>query len=44
MKNDLEIKQILKKYSDVKIHSITNIGEILDESFISNDIQQAKEK
>ena len=44
MKNDLEIKQILKKYSDVKIHSITNIEEILDESFTSNDIQQAKEK
>ena len=44
MKNDSEIKQILKKYSDVKIHSITNIEETLDETITSDDIQQIKEK
>ena len=44
MKNDLEIKQILSKYSDVKIHSITNIGETLDEIVTKNDIKQVKEK
>ena len=43
MKNDSEIKQILKKYSDVKIHSITNIGETLDETVTNDDIQQVKE-
>ena len=43
MKNDSEIKQILKKYSEVKIHSITNIGETLDETVTSDDIQEVKE-
>ena len=44
MKNDSEIKQILKKYSDVKIHSITNIEETLDETITSDDIHKIKEK
>ena len=33
----LEIKQILNKYIDVKIHSITDIGEALDETIINDD-------
>ena len=38
MQNDLEIKQILTKYSYVKIHSIKNIGEtlIIDEEQMSS--------
>ena len=44
MKNDSEIKQILSKYSDVKIHSITNIVETLDEIVTKDDIKQVKEK
>ena len=44
IKNDSEIKQILKKYSEVKIHSITNIGETLDEIVTKDDIKQVKEK
>ena len=45
MKNDPQIKQILNKYPGVKIHSITNIHETLDEAITSKDIQQSiKEK
>ena len=44
MKNDSEIKQILSKYSDVQIHSITNIVETLDEIVTKDDIKQVKEK
>jgi len=45
MKNDPQIKQILNKYPGVKIHSITDIQETLDETTSSKDIQQSiKEK
>ena len=45
MKNDPQIKQILNKYPGVKIHSITDIHETLDETIASKDIQQSiKEK
>jgi DNA polymerase-3 subunit gamma/tau len=45
MKNDPQIKQILNKYPGVKIHSITDIRETLDETIANKDIQQSiKEK
>ena len=45
MKNDPQIKRILKKYPGVKIHSITDIQETLDETIKNKDIQQLiKEK
>ena len=45
MKNDPEIKKILNKYTGVKIHSITDIRETLDENITSKDIQKLiKEK
>ena len=45
MKNDPQIKSILNKYPGVKIHSITDIHETLDETIASKDIQQSiKEK
>ena len=45
MKNDPQIKRILNKYTGVKIHSITDIHETLDETIASKDIQQSiKEK
>ena len=45
MKNDPQIKRILNKYPGVKIHSITDIHETLDETIASKDIQQSiKEK
>ena len=45
MKNDPQIKRILNKYPGVKIHSITDIYETLDETIASKDIQQSiKEK
>ncbi len=43
MKNDKEIKELLNKFDDVKIHSITEISETADEANI-NDIQKIKEK
>ena len=45
MKNDPQIKRIFNKYPGVKIHSITNIHETLDEIITSKDIKQSiKEK
>ena len=41
MKNDPQIKQILNKYPGIKIHSITDIRETLDETIASSDIQQS---
>ena len=39
------LKKILNKYTGVKIHSITNIHETLDENITSKDIQKSiKEK
>ena len=40
----LTIKQILNKYIDVKIHSITDIGEALDETIINDNNKKLKEK
>ena len=44
MKNDFEISKILEKYTDVKIHSITDISETSDEkkTYIIN--KKIKEK
>ena len=39
MKNDPEIKEILKNYSNAKIHSITDIGETTDEKIILEKIK-----
>ena len=45
MKNDPEINKILKKYPDVKIHSITDIRQTLDETITNKDNKQSiKEK
>ena len=45
MKNDPQIKRIFNKYPGVKIHSITNIHETLDEIIAGKGIQQSiKEK
>ena len=45
LKNDPQIKRIFNKYPGVKIHSITDIHETLDETIASKDIQQSiKEK
>ena len=45
MKNDPQIKRILNNYTGVKIHSITDIQETLDEKIASKDIKQSiKEK
>ena len=44
MQNDPEIKKILEKYSDVKIHSITNIGEAMDETITDDNNEQLEEK
>ena len=44
MQNDPEIKKILEKYSDVKIHSITNIGEAMDETITDDNNAQLEEK
>ena len=43
MKNDIEIKELLNKFEDVKIHSITEISETADEATIYNT-QKIKEK
>jgi len=45
MKNEPQIKRILNKYPGVKIHSITDIQETLDDKIVSKDIKQSiKEK
>ena len=44
MKNDEEIKRILEKYSEVKIHSITNISETSDEKNTGNLNKKTKEQ
>ena len=45
MRNDPQIKKIINKYPGVKIHSITDIQETLEETIASKDIQQSiKEK
>ncbi len=45
MRNDPQIKRILNNYTGVKIHSITDIQETLDEKIASKDIKQSiKEK
>ena len=45
MKKDPQIKKIFYKYPGVKIHSITDIHETLDEIITSKDTQQSiKEK
>ncbi len=45
MKNDPEIKKVLNKYPGVKIHSITDISETLDELITNKDIKKSiKEK
>ena len=44
MKNDNEIKEILNKYSDAKIHSITNINETSDEKTANEKNKKYKEK
>ena len=43
MKNDIEIKELLNKFEDVKIHSITEISETADEITIDN-AKKIKEK
>ena len=44
MQNDNEIKEILNKYSDAKIHSITNINETSDEKTVNEKNKKYKEK
>ena len=44
MKNDPEIEKILNKYPGVKIHSITDIHETLDETRTKNNIQKSIEE
>ena len=43
MKNDPEIKEILGKYPEAKIHSITNIVETPNEAFTHKNISHLKE-
>ena len=44
MQNDPEIKKILEKYSDVKIHSINNINETFDDNKLNDNVKKLKEK
>ena len=44
MKNDYEIKKILEKYSEVKIHSITDISETSDKDKIDIINKKIKEQ
>ena len=44
MKNDPQIKRILNKYTGVKIHSITDIQETLNETIVNKDMQQSIEE
>ena len=44
MKNDLDIKAILKKFPEAKIHSITNINETIDENENFKNFKQKKEQ
>ena len=44
MKNDIEVKKILNTFPGVKIHSITNINQALDENKLLTELNQKKEK
>ena len=43
-KTDPEVKKILEKYSEVKIHSITNIGEAMDETIADDNNEKLEGK
>ena len=40
----ITLNPFLEKYSDVKIHSITNIGEAMDETITDDKKEQLEEK